>query len=61
MAAGSGAPNLSVFQLEVARLFSRFLYVESCGQCLACKEGARHVTALLEQSFSILAEGFQEF
>ncbi|MBW3576259.1 MAG: SLBB domain-containing protein [Actinobacteria bacterium] len=29
--------------------FSRFLFVESCGQCPACKEGARKITACLER------------
>ncbi|MDP9023376.1 MAG: SLBB domain-containing protein [Actinomycetota bacterium] len=29
--------------------FSRFLFVESCGQCPACKEGSRKITACLER------------
>jgi NADH-quinone oxidoreductase subunit F len=29
--------------------FSRFLYVESCGQCPACKHGTGAITALLER------------
>jgi len=29
--------------------FSRFLYVESCAQCPACKHGTRHITELLER------------
>jgi NADH:ubiquinone oxidoreductase subunit F (NADH-binding) len=33
--------------LEVARELSRFLYVESCGQCPACKLGTGAVTDLL--------------
>ncbi|TML64572.1 MAG: hypothetical protein E6G17_02490, partial [Actinobacteria bacterium] len=33
----------------VARAFSRFLYVESCGQCPACKLGAGEVTDHLER------------
>jgi hypothetical protein len=32
----------------VARQVSRFLAVESCGQCLPCKEGSRAITAHLE-------------
>jgi NADH:ubiquinone oxidoreductase subunit F (NADH-binding) len=35
--------------VEVARLFSRFLYVESCGQCPPCKLGSGEITALLER------------
>jgi NADH-quinone oxidoreductase subunit F len=50
---GMGAGGFIVYDdtacmVEVARLFSRFLYVESCGQCTACKEGSRHITSLLE-------------
>jgi NADH-quinone oxidoreductase subunit F len=33
----------------VARLFSRFLYVESCGQCSACKLGSGAITERLER------------
>ncbi len=33
----------------MARLFSRFLYVESCGQCPACKRGSGEITARLER------------
>jgi NADH-quinone oxidoreductase subunit F len=29
-------------------MFSRFLYVESCGQCLACKLNSRIITSSLE-------------
>jgi NADH-quinone oxidoreductase subunit F len=35
--------------VEVARQVSRFLAVESCGQCLPCKEGSRTITAHLER------------
>ncbi len=35
--------------LSVARLFSRFLYVESCGQCPACKFGTGEITSYLER------------
>ena len=34
--------------VAVARAVSRFLYVESCGQCPACKFGTGEVTAYLE-------------
>ncbi len=33
----------------VAAMFSRFLYVESCGQCPACKFGTGEVTSYLER------------
>ena len=39
--------------LSVARMVSRFLYVESCGQCRACKQGCGEVTRHLE----VLAAG----
>jgi NADH-quinone oxidoreductase subunit F len=34
--------------VAVARTVSRFLYVESCGQCPACKFGTGEVTAYLD-------------
>ena len=39
--------------LAVARMVSRFLYVESCGQCRACKQGCGEVTRHL----GVIAEG----
>ena len=53
---GMGAGGFIVYDdttcmVGVARLFSRFLYVESCGQCSACKLGSEAITerlALLE-------------
>jgi NADH-quinone oxidoreductase subunit F len=39
--------------LAVARMVSRFLYVESCGQCRACKQGCGEVTRHLD----VLAAG----
>ena len=39
--------------LAVARMVSRFLYVESCGQCRACKQGCGEVTRHLD----VLATG----
>jgi NADH-quinone oxidoreductase subunit F len=54
---GLGAAGFVVYDdrtnmVEVARLFSRFLAVESCGQCPPCKIGntaiADHLTALSE-------------
>lgn len=35
--------------VEVAATLSRFLYVESCGQCLPCKLGTGQVTAALDR------------
>ncbi len=39
----------TVNMLAVARMVSRFLYVESCGQCRACKYGCGEVTRRLDQ------------
>jgi NADH:ubiquinone oxidoreductase subunit F (NADH-binding) len=51
---GMGAAGFIVYDdtacmVEVARQFSRFLYVESCGQCPACKTGSGEITAHLER------------
>jgi NADH:ubiquinone oxidoreductase subunit F (NADH-binding) len=51
---GLGAGGLIVYDetacmVEVARMFSRFLYVESCGQCPPCKIGSGEITGLLTQ------------
>jgi NADH-quinone oxidoreductase subunit F len=51
---GMGAAGFIVYDdtacmVEVARQLSRFLYVESCGQCLPCKQGSGEITARLEQ------------
>jgi NADH-quinone oxidoreductase subunit F len=35
--------------VQVAHLYSRFLWVESCGQCPPCKFGAGEITAHLER------------
>jgi NADH-quinone oxidoreductase subunit F len=35
--------------VSVARMVSRFLYVESCGQCRACKFGCGEITRQLDQ------------
>jgi NADH-quinone oxidoreductase subunit F len=50
---GLGAAGWMVFDdttsmLEVAEMVSRFLYVESCGQCPACKLGCGAITERLE-------------
>jgi NADH-quinone oxidoreductase subunit F len=50
---GMGAAGFLVLDdtasmLEVARAVSRFLYVESCGQCPACKLGCGEVTSGLD-------------
>jgi len=39
----------SACMVEVATVLSRFLYVESCGQCLPCKLGTGEITAALER------------
>ena len=51
---GLGAAGYAVYDdtacmVEVARAYSRFLYVESCGQCRACKFGSREITDALER------------
>jgi NADH-quinone oxidoreductase subunit F len=50
---GLGTGGFIVFDdrtdpVELAAAVSRFLYVESCGQCPACKLGCEHITSLLE-------------
>jgi NADH-quinone oxidoreductase subunit F len=50
---GMGAGGYIVYDdtacmVEVARQFSRFLHVESCGQCPPCKEGSAEITHRLE-------------
>jgi NADH:ubiquinone oxidoreductase subunit F (NADH-binding) len=54
-AAGSGLGSAgfvvyddSACMVEVARELSRFLYVESCGQCRSCKFGCGEITRRLE-------------
>jgi NADH:ubiquinone oxidoreductase subunit F (NADH-binding) len=51
---GLGAGGFAVFDesaciVRVASLFSRFLYVESCGQCPPCKLGSGEITDLLDR------------
>ncbi|HEX6311020.1 MAG TPA: NADH-ubiquinone oxidoreductase-F iron-sulfur binding region domain-containing protein [Acidimicrobiia bacterium] len=51
---GLGALGFMVYDdtadmVAVARAISRFLYVESCGQCPACKFGTGEVTAYLDR------------
>jgi NADH-quinone oxidoreductase subunit F len=50
---GLGAAGFVVYDdttsmVEVAQMISRFLYVESCGQCPACKLGCGAVTERLD-------------
>jgi len=54
-AAGSGMGSAgfivyddSACMVEVARELSRFLYVESCGQCRSCKFGSGEITRTLD-------------
>jgi NADH-quinone oxidoreductase subunit F len=51
---GLGAGGLIVYDdtacmVEVSSLISRFLYVESCGQCLPCKLGTGQITGALDR------------
>jgi NADH:ubiquinone oxidoreductase subunit F (NADH-binding) len=51
---GLGAAGFAVFDdqacmVEVARVYSQFLYVESCNQCPACKLGSGAITEMLER------------
>ena len=48
-AAGFWVLDDTTSMLEVARALSRFLYVESCGQCPACKLGCGAVTEGLDR------------
>ena len=48
-AAGFAFYDDTACMVEVARALSRFLYVESCGQCRSCKFGCEEVTRLLER------------
>ena len=47
--AGFAAFDDSACMVNAAHLYSRFLYVESCGQCPACKFGTGESTKLLAQ------------
>jgi NADH-quinone oxidoreductase subunit F len=51
---GLGSAGFAVFDdsaclVRAAHLYSRFLYVESCAQCPACKFGTGETTRLLEE------------
>lgn len=51
---GLGAAGFVVYDdtacmVEVARTVSRFLYVESCGQCVPCKFGTGEITEALDR------------
>lgn len=48
-AAGFAVYGEDACAVRLAYLWARFLYVESCGQCPPCKEGAGVITAQLEQ------------
>jgi NADH-quinone oxidoreductase subunit F len=57
---GLGSVGLIVYDesacmVDVAHSLSRFLYVESCGQCPACKFGTGEVTAYLERLLELRA------
>jgi NADH-quinone oxidoreductase subunit F len=58
---GLGSIGLIIYDetacmVEVAHDLSRFLYVESCGQCPACKFGTGEVTAYLERLLELRAD-----
>lgn len=42
--------------VDLAQVFSRFLYVESCGQCPACKFGTGEITGYLERLVALQAD-----
>jgi NADH:ubiquinone oxidoreductase subunit F (NADH-binding) len=42
--------------VDLAHTLSRFLYVESCGQCPACKFGTGEITAYLERLLDLRAD-----
>jgi NADH-quinone oxidoreductase subunit F len=49
-----GAAGFAVFDesaciVRIALMYSRFLWVESCGQCPPCKSGSEEITARLEE------------
>jgi NADH-quinone oxidoreductase subunit F len=48
-AAGFIVYDDSTCMVEVAHRLSRFLFVESCGQCLPCKIGSGEITEHLER------------
>ncbi|MDQ6613826.1 MAG: hypothetical protein M3083_03510 [Actinomycetota bacterium] len=58
---GLGSVGLIVYDemacmVDVAYSLSRFLYVESCGQCPACKFGTGEITAYLERLLALRAD-----
>ncbi len=62
MGSGIGSCGFIIYDdttdaVEIAQLCSRWLSVESCGQCNACKVGTMGITALLER----IQEGEGEF
>jgi NADH:ubiquinone oxidoreductase subunit F (NADH-binding) len=48
-AAGFIVHDDTACMVDAAYRFSRFLYVESCGQCPPCKRGSGEITTLLER------------
>jgi NADH:ubiquinone oxidoreductase subunit F (NADH-binding) len=62
IASGMGAAGFIVYDdtacmVEVARMFSKFLYVESCGQCPSCKLGSAEITDRLTRLEGGTADG----
>lgn len=54
--AGFAAYDDSTCAVELALAFTRFLYVESCGQCPPCKFGSGEIAAILERFEAGLGE-----
>jgi hypothetical protein len=46
---------------RIAQMVARFLYVESCNQCTACKHGLRTASTALDAFFSPLGAGDDDF
>jgi NADH-quinone oxidoreductase subunit F len=61
---GLGSVGLVVYDesacmVHVAHSLSRFLYVESCGQCPACKLGTGEITGYLERLLELRADDWE--
>lgn len=46
---------------RIAQMVARFLYVESCNQCTACKHGLRTASTTLDKYFSLEGAGEDDF
>jgi NADH:ubiquinone oxidoreductase subunit F (NADH-binding) len=64
--AGLGSAGLIVFDEtrsmpRVAQALTRFLYVESCNQCTACKQGLRTASTALDEMFDVRTATADDF